>query len=82
MREAGIQEFFSEGGIVPFTIVYEDFIKEYEPTVIRTLAFLGVDAANREIPPPSLEPTADDISEEWVQRFRGELQEGWTHRGW
>jgi len=42
MREAGIQEFFSEGGIVPLTIVYEDFIHEYEKTVRKILAFLGL----------------------------------------
>jgi trehalose 2-sulfotransferase len=82
MREAGIQEFFSEGGIVPLTIVYEDFIQEYENTVRKILAFLELDANTPEISPPSLSPTADTISEEWVQRFRKELQEGWSHRGW
>ena len=82
MREAGIQEFFSEGDIVPLTIVYEDFIQEYEKTVRMILAFIGLDTIHLEIPPPSLSRTADDISEEWVQRFREELQEGWSHRGW
>lgn len=82
MREAGIQEFFSEGSIVPFTIVYEDFIQEYEMTVRKTLAFLGQDESDLQISPPALERTADEISEEWVQRFRKELQQGWSHRGW
>ena len=82
MREAGIQEFLFEGGIVPLTIVYEDFIQEYEKTVREVLAFLGLDATTLEISPPSLSPTADAISEEWVQRFRKELQEGWSNRGW
>ena len=82
MREAGIQELFSEGNIVPFTIVYEDFIQEYEGTVRKLLAFLGLEAANIEISSPSLERTADEVSEEWVQRFREELQEGWSNKGW
>lgn len=82
MREAGIQEFFSEGNIVPLTIVYEDFIQEYEKTVRKILVFLALDGTNLEISPPSLAPTADDISEAWVQRFREELQKGWSHRGW
>lgn len=82
MREAGIQEFFSEGGVIPLTIVYEDFIQEYEKTVRKILAFLGLDGADLEISPPSLVRTADAISEEWAQRFREELQESWSHRGW
>jgi LPS sulfotransferase NodH len=82
MREAGIQEFFSEGNIVPLTIVYEDFIQEYEKTVRKILQFLELDTIDLEIPPPSLAQTADGISEEWVQRFREELQQGWQNRGW
>jgi LPS sulfotransferase NodH len=70
MREAGIQEFFSEGNIVPLTIVYEDFIQEYEKTVRKMLEFLELDTNNVEIPVPSLAQTADAISEEWAQRFR------------
>jgi LPS sulfotransferase NodH len=82
MREAGIQEFFAEGNIVPLTIVYEDFIREYERTVRTLLAFLGLGELAPEITPPSLAPTADEVSEAWVQRFRHELQEGWQNRGW
>jgi LPS sulfotransferase NodH len=82
MREAGIQEFFSEGKIVPLTIVYEDFIQEYEKTVRTVLEFLELDPATIQIPSPSLAPTADDISEAWAQRFREELQGGWQNRGW
>lgn len=82
MREAGIQEFFSEGAIVPLTIVYEDFIQEYEKTVRTVLNFLELDTIGAEIPPPHFVPTADNISEEWVQRFRQERQEGWDNRGW
>src|SRR5512133_2536111 len=69
MREAGIQEFFSEGKIVPLTIVYEDFIQEYEKTVRKVLEFLELDTISLKIPSPSLAQTADDLSEEWVQRF-------------
>ncbi len=82
MREAGIQEFFSEGNIVPLTIVYEDFMLEYEKTVRKILEFLGLDTIETQIPPPQFVPTADSISEEWVQRFRIERQEGWQNRGW
>jgi Uncharacterized protein conserved in bacteria len=82
MREAGIQEFFSEGNVVPLTLVYEDFIQEYEKTLRTVLDFLELDTINLEIPAPDLMPTADDRSEEWVQRFRDERQKGWRNRGW
>ena len=82
MREAGIQEFFYEGNIVPLTLVYEDFVQEYDKTVRKLLDFLELDNRHLEIPAPSLARTSDHITEEWVQRFRAELQDGWTHQGW
>jgi LPS sulfotransferase NodH len=82
MRETGIQEFFAEGDIVPLTLVYEDFIQEYEKTVRKVLKFLELDTINAEISSPLLAKTADIISEEWVQRFRKECQVGWENRGW
>jgi LPS sulfotransferase NodH len=82
MREAGIHEFFAEAKIVPLTIVYEDFIQEYEKTVRMVWDFVGLDTISLDIPAPALIPTADGISEEWVQRFREECQQGWEYRGW
>jgi len=83
MREAGMQAFFTEAGIVPMTVVYEDFVARYEGTVRDIL-----DKLDLKLPEgyafgaPKLEPLADDISEAWVQRFREERQAGWTNRGW
>lgn len=82
MREAGIQDFFSEAGIVPLTVVYEDFIADYAASVRRVLDFLGLDGASITVPPPPLARTADDVTEAWVQRFRTERQRGWNNRGW
>jgi trehalose 2-sulfotransferase len=82
MREAGIQEFFSEEHITPLTLVYEDFIEEYEQTIRNVLKFLGLHASSTDIPAPHFSPTADDVSEKWVQRFREERQKDWKNRGW
>ncbi len=82
MREAGIQEFFAEGNIIPLTIVYEDFVLRYEETVRNILDFLGLDPTSVTIQPAFFEPTADETSEQWVQRFRQELQREWTNKGW
>jgi len=82
MREAGIQEFFAEGNISPLNIFYEDFVQEYEQTVRAFLDYLELDSRSATIAPPALTKTADAVSEEWVQRFREERQNGWVNRGW
>jgi len=82
MREAGIQEFFTEGGIIPLNIFYEDFIQNYEGTIRTILDYLELDSRSISIAPPTLTKLADAVSEEWTQRFREERQNGWTNRGW
>lgn len=82
MREAGIQGFFDEGGITPLNIFYEDFDQNYEGVVRTILDHLELDSSSVTIAPPALTRLADDVSEEWVQRFREERQHGWTNRGW
>lgn len=82
MRETGIQEFFAEGGITPLNIFYEDFVQNYEGSVRTILAYLGIDSQSVTIAPPALAKLADEISEQWVQRFREERQKDWTNRGW
>lgn len=78
MREAAIQDFFNSGSIIPLTIVYEDFILAYEATIRNILNYLEL--PNTEeilIAPPPLQKLADEVSEQWVQRFRREKQRGW-----
>ncbi len=82
LREAGIQAFFSEAGIQPLTIVYEDFIADYEGTVNRVLDFIGVVNQEVKIVQPPLVKMADEVSEFWVQRYRQEQQVGWDNLGW
>ncbi len=82
MREAGIQEFFAEGGITPLNIIYEDFVQNYEQTVRMILDYLELESRSITIAPPALTKLADDVSEEWAQRFREERQKDWVNRGW
>lgn len=82
MCEAAMEDFFSESDIIPLTIVYEDFIQDYEGTVIQVLELLGIPTANIEVAPPALDKLADDVAEQWVQRFREESQKGWEHIRW
>ncbi len=83
LREAGIQAFLDAAGIVPLTVVYEDLSADFAGTVRRVLDFLQIPGRERiEIPMPHYEKLADDLSEEWVQRFRRELQAEWPNKGW
>jgi LPS sulfotransferase NodH/broad specificity phosphatase PhoE len=82
MREAALEQFFTEAGISPLTIVYEDFILDYEGTVRKVLEFLNIPSTGVPIAPPSLDRLADDVSEDWVQRFREELQQEWKTKAW
>lgn len=83
LREAAIAEIFVENDIVPLTIAYEDFISDFDGTVRKIIEFLGIPVpGDLDIDAPRLEKLADDLSEQWVQRFRDDVQQGWQNRGW
>lgn len=77
LREAAIQDLFDRWRVVPHTVVYEDLIAAYEPTMRGLLEFLEIpDRHSLAIPAPAFEQLADEVSEGWVHRFRSE----WSHR--
>lgn len=82
MCEAAMEDFFSESDIIPLTIVYEDFIQDYEGIVMKVLEFIGIPTANIKVAPPALDKLADEVAEHWVQRFRKESQKGWENIRW
>ncbi|BBH24320.1 hypothetical protein Back11_56650 [Paenibacillus baekrokdamisoli] len=82
LREAAMEDFFSEEGIIPLTIVYEDFILDYEGTVMKVLEFLNIRANNVKVSPPAFDRLADEVAEQWVQRFRQERQKDWEKPAW
>ncbi|MDF2960986.1 MAG: hypothetical protein K0S39_2721 [Paenibacillus sp.] len=81
-REACMEAFFAEERIVPMTIVYEDFILKYEETILEVLDFLQLPTDRVQVAEPFFDPIADDITENWVQRFRKERQAGWQNIAW
>jgi trehalose 2-sulfotransferase len=82
MFEAALEDFFTNNGIVPMTVVYEDFIVDYEGTVLKVLEYLGVPTDDVKVAPPALDKLADEYAEQWVQRYRAESQNGWTNVRW
>lgn len=74
LKECAAQAYFQAHSIVPLTIVYEDFIANYEGTIVRVLQFLGLYEEGMKIPQKYYRPTADELTEQWVQRLRLDLQ--------
>jgi LPS sulfotransferase NodH len=74
LREVSHQRFFDEGDITPYTIVYEDFIRNYSDTVISLLQWLGLDTSGVKVGSHYYEKLADDVSDEWAARFEKEHQ--------
>src|SRR5579872_380504 len=69
-HEAAWAQFFADSRIVPFTVVYEDLVLDYEGTVRRALEYLQIPLpAAFAFPPPRLQKQADAVSEEWVRRY-------------
>ena len=83
MREAGLQEFFSSTGIIPHTVVYEDFVAGVSSTLVSILDYLNIPIPeDLGLSKKNLEKLADDLSEEWIERYRDEKQKNWPNKGW
>jgi trehalose 2-sulfotransferase len=74
-REAGIQEFLHSLAATPMGVTYEDFVADYAGTVRAVLLHLGLSDDVPEIPAPLLAKTSDDINEDWLRRFLGDLKD-------
>lgn len=82
LRECSIQAYFSKYHIQPLTLVYEDFIQDFEGTIRLIIDFLEIEATHFEVSPFFYKRTANEQSEQWVQRFRADLQKGWEQQCW
>ncbi|NRB52308.1 MAG: hypothetical protein HRU41_31905 [Saprospiraceae bacterium] len=77
LREAKIQDMLNQAGATALTIVYEDFIQSYEETIRTAVKYLGVETEDFPVAAPYYQQLADDLSDEWTERFRKELQQDW-----
>ena len=82
MREAGWQAFFEAVEVTPVTVVYEDLVAQFAPTMRQVLDALGL----ARVPVPagvrSVRKQADAVSAAWVERYREEKQQEWSNVGW
>jgi LPS sulfotransferase NodH len=80
-EECAWEEYFTQAGITPFSVVYEDLVRKYEPTVRQLLDHLGLGLPPEYVfPGPRLHKQADAISDEWVERYHRDARSSRTWR--
>jgi LPS sulfotransferase NodH len=82
IREAGWQAFFEAMDITPHTVVYEDLMSDFEGSMRHLLDALDL----QDVEVPSTERTvrsqSDELSIEWIERYRQEVQKDSPNGGW
>jgi LPS sulfotransferase NodH len=81
LKECTLQDQFDQYDIRPLVVVYEDMVKSFAGTLRRICDYLDLEAP-RIMPSKGLKRTANQWSEQWVQRFRKEFQETMPDRVW
>lgn len=74
LMECAMQEYFSQYNIIPFVVVYEDFVSDYEKTIKNIISFLEINETKLNVGKPFYSKTSDEDSEKWVERFRKDIQ--------
>jgi LPS sulfotransferase NodH len=70
IQEVLWQNYFDKCGIMPFKVVYEDFVDNYEETIKEILNYLKIPVPNDlGIDKRKLLKMSDALSEEWVKRY-------------
>jgi len=63
---------FKRMGVEPFEIAYEDLVAGYDSVVREILRFLDLRfSEDQNLAPPRLQRQADEVTEEWVDRYKG-----------
>lgn len=70
--DARWEDWFHLTGREPVRVIYEDFAQSRAATVGRVLDELGIDPPEPEHEQGPMKRQADDLSKDWVQRFREE----------
>ncbi len=75
-HEAAWQAYFTQHGLTPFTVIYEDFVPTYEETALRIMNWLKITyPENLVFGARRLQKQADSISEEWVEKYHADKQD-------
>lgn len=70
--ERAWERHFRDRRIIPLRVEYEQLIEDFPGTVARVLRYLDVPVP-AELPRPALRRQADEVSAEWIRRYRSGL---------
>jgi trehalose 2-sulfotransferase len=68
--DARWEDWFHATGREPIRVIYEDFVNTRAATIGRVLDALGINPREPESQMGPMKPQADDVSNDWVSRFR------------
>lgn len=81
-HNAAWQDFFEGCGVEPMQVVYEEFVEDYEGTVLWLLDGIGIPVPeNFAVIEPKMRRQADELSEEWVRLYNESAAVKTTQRG-
>ena len=70
-HNAAWQAFFEDCSVETARVVYEEMVEDYEGTMLRLLEEIGVNVPEDfVVEEPQMKRQADNLSEEWVHRYR------------
>jgi trehalose 2-sulfotransferase len=75
LQEKGWETYFMERGLQPLRVIYEELVADPEPVIRGVFTHLKIKLpADFQMPAPRIQKQADQLSDEWVDRFtRGEI---------
>jgi LPS sulfotransferase NodH len=69
-QDRGWLAYFESAGVRPITVVYEELAADPRGATLALLRDLGLSLPRRRsVPEPVIRPQADEITDEWVERF-------------
>ena len=74
LKEAAAEAYFKHHNITPLTVVYEDFIRNPKSEIKRVVDYLEMPYTELKVGDFTLSKTSDELSEQWVQRLRKDVQ--------
>ncbi|MEM8523802.1 MAG: Stf0 family sulfotransferase [Bacteroidota bacterium] len=82
LRDIAAQDYLDRHGVTAMTVVHEDLITHPKSVLKRVLEYLEIDFDLQQMPAFHYQQTANEINEEWVQRFREDMQKDFEQKIW
>ena len=81
IRDIANQEYLNKMNLEYITVTYEDLVNDPLTVLQRTMNYVGLEPIDV-LPKLRYQRTANELNEEWVNRFKEDLQEEWDNKVW